>query len=85
MYSTFLFRKYFLIFILVILVFSKAVVDLTNEPTQSPQSEATKTSQRWEDKAILMLLSVVSCLGRQSTPQSAKKLEPRGSLVTTKL
>ena len=36
---------------------SNTVVDLTDEPTQSSQSEATKTSQRWEDKEILMLLS----------------------------
>lgn len=32
-------------------------MDLTDEPTQSSQSEATKTSQRWEEKEILMLLS----------------------------
>jgi hypothetical protein len=31
------------------------------------------------------VIYVVSCLGRQSAPQSVKKLEPRGSLVTTKL
>ena len=45
------------IFSLVILDLSKTVVDLTDEPTQSSQSEATKTSQRWEDKEILMFLS----------------------------
>ena len=53
----FLFRKYFLKFSLVILDLSNTVVDLTDEPTQSSQSEATKTSQRWEEKEILMLLS----------------------------
>ncbi len=51
-------------------------MDLTDEPTQSSQSEATKTSQRWEEKEILITATMLLSCYEKFLPRFRKKREP---------